>query len=109
MAGLDMLRGSALTGVRVDAPAHRVTLGLRLERAGGPADYTLVLEGVTDFSYFDESADPWPQPLVTAVASHHDPDSMRLDFGIAREGAGLTVTCGKAVLRRSGPHSSERG
>ncbi|QBI52548.1 hypothetical protein [Streptomonospora litoralis] len=102
MATLDNLRGATLTGIRVDAPGHRVALGLRLDRPDGPADYTLVLEGVTDFSCFDESASAWPDQRIGSVSARHDPESMHLDFAFARAGAGMAVTCGKAVLRRAG-------
>ncbi|MDA2814966.1 hypothetical protein O4J56_30255 [Nocardiopsis sp. RSe5-2] len=102
MSALNALKGCSLEGTWVDVPGHSVTLSLRSPAGAVPAlTYTLVLEGVTDFSFFDEGAAPWPGAEVADVGSDHDEDSMRLDFSFGGEASGLAVTCGKVLLHRT--------
>ncbi|MDA8369536.1 MAG: hypothetical protein M0026_06665 [Nocardiopsaceae bacterium] len=101
MSALNSLKGASLEGIWVDAPAHSVTLALRMARATPVTEYTLILDGVTDFSFFDETARPWAGAEVTGVRVDHDPDSMRLDFSLGSEAAGLAVRCAKAALHKA--------
>ncbi|WP_017540089.1 MULTISPECIES: hypothetical protein [Nocardiopsis] len=102
MSALNALKGCSLDGTWVDVPGHSVTLSLRSPAGTIPAvTYTLVLEGVTDFSFFDEEAAPWGGAEVGDVQSEHDEDSLRLDFSFGGEASGLAVTCGKVLLHRT--------
>ncbi|WP_017596383.1 hypothetical protein [Nocardiopsis potens] len=102
MSALDSLKGCSLTGTWIDVPAHSVTLALRTPPGAAPATvYTLVLEGVTDASFFDEDGAPWEGADVSDLRSEHDEDRLRLDFSFGRDGAGLTVTCEKILLHRT--------
>ncbi len=103
MPGLDGLKGASLRGVWMDAAAHHVTVTLRTKTVGGTVDYNLVLEGVTDFSFFDESPAPWSGAEVTDVRSQHDPDTLHLDFTFGHDAAGIRVTCAKLVMHRVRP------
>ncbi|GAA3722911.1 hypothetical protein HDA32_000781 [Spinactinospora alkalitolerans] len=102
MSALGALSGAALENVWLDVPRHRVTMVLRTRDHDTDAvtDHTLVLEDVTDFSFFDETAEAWPHAQITDIQAEHDPDSMRVDFSFGGAAAGITVTCGKIVLRR---------
>ncbi|RNL82520.1 hypothetical protein [Halostreptopolyspora alba] len=101
MPGLDGLRGATLLGVWVDAAAHHVTITLRTGDAGNTVDHNLVLEGVTDFSFFNENPTPWPGAEISDIRSQHDPDTLRLDFTFGSDTAGITVTCAKLVTHRT--------
>ncbi|MBB4929839.1 hypothetical protein F4561_000659 [Lipingzhangella halophila] len=87
----------------MDAAAHHVTITLRTKAAGGTVDYNLVLEGVTDFSFFDEDPAPRPGAEVSDIRSQNDPDTLHLDFTFGHDAAGLTVTCAKLVMHRVRP------
>ncbi|MBB6173351.1 hypothetical protein HNR23_003411 [Nocardiopsis mwathae] len=101
MSALHGLKGSLLDGIWIDAPGHTVTLSLRSTNLTPPVGYTLVLEGVTDFHFFDDSAEPWSGAELTDIRSDHDPGSLRLDFSFGSESSGLALTCAKVVLHRT--------
>ncbi|CAM4098578.1 hypothetical protein GCM10009799_40680 [Nocardiopsis rhodophaea] len=103
MSALHGLKGSSLEGIWVDAPGHTVTLALQSTNLTPAVGYTLVLEGVTDFSFFDETTSPWSAAEVTDIRADHDPDSLRLDFSFGSEASGLAATCAKVVLHRTRP------
>ncbi|WP_046471047.1 hypothetical protein [Allosalinactinospora lopnorensis] len=103
MPALDALKGASLRGIWVDAPGHYVTITLRTMSVGTALDYNIVLEGVTNFSFYDENPAPWPGAEVTEIRSQHDPDSMHLDFSFGSDTAGIVVTCAKLVMHRARP------
>ncbi|PSK97312.1 hypothetical protein CLV63_10830 [Murinocardiopsis flavida] len=101
MPGLQALRGAVLDGVWLDAPGHRVIVTLRADRESDQVSHTLVLEGVTDFSFFDDVPEPWAEAQVADIATEHEPGTMRLDVSFETAAAGLAITCAKGVLHRN--------
>ena len=102
MSALDALTGCALTGTWIDVPAHSVTLSLHTAPGTEPSvGYTLVLQGVTDLSFYDDAPAPWAGAEVAGIQSEHDRGSLRLDFSFGGDASGLTVTCEKVLLHRT--------
>lgn len=104
MTAFQALAGAVLDGVWVDVPEHRVIVTLRADTESDQVTHTLVLEGVTDFRFFDENADAWPYAEVTDIAAEHGTGTMRLEFSFGPEAAGTAgtaVTCTKAVVHRA--------
>ncbi|GAA3741491.1 hypothetical protein [Salinactinospora qingdaonensis] len=101
MATLDAVNGATLEDVHIDEQGHQVKVTLRTREAHNVTDHTLVLQGVTDFSFADHLPGLNSGTTVASVDTEHDTESIRLTFSFGSEAAALTLSCAKVVLRRN--------